>query len=55
MSFIKFLFFFGDVCMYVYVVCEEHEERDDNAADDGDAGCLHPVIPGSQMLSVWQL
>ena len=32
------------------VMCEEHEERDDNAADDGDAGCLHPVISGCQML-----
>ena len=39
----------------VYVVCEEHGEDDDNAADADDDVCLHPVIPGSQMLSVSQL
>jgi len=34
------------------VVCEEHGEADDNAADAGDDVRLHPVIPGCQMLRV---
>ena len=36
----------------VVCVCgtEEHGEDDDNAADAGNAGCVHPVIAGGQML-----
>ena len=41
----------SDVCF----VCEEHGEDDDNATDAGDDVRLHPVIPGTQMLSVSQL
>ena len=39
----------------MYVVCKEDGEVDDNAADAGDDGCVHPVISGSQMLRVCQL
>jgi len=38
----------SDVCLYV--MYEEHGEDDVNAADGGDAGCVHPFITGSQML-----
>ena len=48
----------GEVC-YVRLpryLCEEHGEGDVNDDDDdGDAGCLHPVISSSQLLLLYQL
>ena len=40
---------------FVCVMHEEHGEDDVNAADAGDAGCVHPFITGCQMLPMRQL
>jgi len=37
---------------YVYDLFEEHGEDDVNAADAGNAGCVHPFIRSCQMLQL---
>jgi len=43
--------------LWLSVMClslpDEDDERDVTVADAGDAGCLHSVIPGCQMLPDW--